>query len=42
MSKESDISDLMDQYDQAHHNGNGETLAAMFLDDAVLIPTRTA
>ena len=38
MSKESNISELMDQYDQAHHAGDGAALAAMFLDDAAIIP----
>ena len=38
MSKESDISDLMVKYDEAHDDGDGKTLAAMFLDNAVIIP----
>ena len=38
MSKESDISDLMVKYDKLHDDGDGEALAAMFLDNAVIIP----
>ena len=38
MSKESEISKLMAKYDKAHHDGDGAILAAMFLDDAVIIP----
>lgn len=38
MSGKDEIVVLMARYAKAHHDGDGELIAAMFLDDAVIIP----